>query len=369
MTDFPEIWRYYFIGGLLAALGLLILFVWDVTLANFFLGVFVLSAGVGICYWVYRRSRVENSVDEFESKNYTESPNRTINTEGGNYNESIQGDYINVQGNQIYINQDLTHFTAQIQEVLSQLRSQGYSPETSERCVTNDLKASARRNSKVRKKLLRWQKYLDNSNSQSFSVAEASARVVREAARASSKTIEDPILVVDGKFKNLYELLKDGSWEEADAETVRLVLELMPERGYRYLDIDQIAPKDLKRINQLWVHYSKGRFGFSVQQNIWKKLLKVYNHSEYWVEQEAYCAFIDCVGWSREKDRIYHSDFDYSLKAPRGHLPAFLMLNFRYYAPSNYYHLNTEVFNDLMKREYYKSPSIPSWLKRWLGIE
>lgn len=369
MTDFPSLWRFYFIGGLLVASGVFILLVWDVTLANFFLGALVFIIGAGICYWVYRQSKVENSIDEFESEDFAETPNRTIYTEGGNYNESIQGDYINVQGNQIYINQDLAHFTAQIQEVLSQLQSQGYSRETSEQRVANDLKVSAHHNAKVREKLLRWKSFMDNSSSQSSSAAEASARVVREAFKASSRTIEEPILVIDGKFKNLYELLKAGSWEEADAETVKLILDLMPERGYPYLDINQVSPTDLKRINQLWVQYSNGRFGFSVQQNIWKKLLKVYNHNNYWVEEDVYYAFIDTVGWTREDDRIYRGEFNYSLNAPIGHLPAFLMLDSQYYGRSNYYHLNTEVFGDLMAREYYTSPSAPSWLKRWLGIE
>jgi len=230
MTNLPDLWRCYFIGGLLTALGLFILFVWDVTLVNFLLGLFVLGTGFGICYLGYQRTKSENSIGEFKSEEFTGSTNRTIYTEGGNYNESIQGDYINVQGNQIYINQDLAHFNSQIQEVLSHLQSQGYSQETSEHRVANDLKASVRHNSKIREKLLRWKKYLDNSKSRTSST-EASARVVNEAFEGTpTSTIEDPILVTGGKYKTLYEMLRNGRWKEADAETLKIVLALMPEQ-------------------------------------------------------------------------------------------------------------------------------------------
>ncbi|MBP0016279.1 MAG: GUN4 domain-containing protein [Cyanobacteria bacterium SBLK] len=36
--------------------------------------------------------------------------------------------------------------------------------------------------------------------------------------------------------------------------------------------IDNFPCEDLREIDQLWIHYSKGRFGFSVQKRIYQGL-------------------------------------------------------------------------------------------------
>ena len=42
------------------------------------------------------------------------------------------------------------------------------------------------------------------------------------------------------------------------------------QKGYLYLeDLRQFPCADLRVIDQLWVRYSNGRFGFSVQKQIW----------------------------------------------------------------------------------------------------
>ncbi|MGJ5634832.1 GUN4 domain-containing protein [Nostoc sp. CALU 1950] len=83
--------------------------------------------------------------------------------------------------------------------------------------------------------------------------------------------------------------------------------------------------KDLNNINKLWLKYSNGRFGFSVQKRIWKRLGggsdTTYNSEEI---QEK---FGDEVGWRKEGDWVYYSDIYYSRTAPSGHLPICLMLN------------------------------------------
>jgi len=91
---------------------------------------------------------------------------------------------------------------------------------------------------------------------------------------------------------------------------------------------------------------------------------------ELWIDDSAYIAFIDRVGWPRERNRIYHTDLEYSLKAPRGHLPAILMFENHFYSsPSNYYYFNQSIFDELMEREYSRIPFIPAWLENWLSVE
>ena len=73
---------------------------------------------------------------------------------------------------------------------------------------------------------------------------------------------------VDYSF--LQELLAEGAWEEADEETVVLMLEVAKRGGLMSVNAAENFPiSDLKTIDQLWVKYSNGRFGLSVQEQIW----------------------------------------------------------------------------------------------------
>jgi hypothetical protein len=65
----------------------------------------------------------------------------------------------------------------------------------------------------------------------------------------------------------------------------------------------------------LWVKYSSGKFGFSVQKKIYQGLggTREYN-SEIWRK------FRDKVGWEKESIASY-KDIIFDTKAPEGHLP------------------------------------------------
>jgi eukaryotic-like serine/threonine-protein kinase len=74
--------------------------------------------------------------------------------------------------------------------------------------------------------------------------------------------------------------------------------------------------EDLRTIDQLWVQYSNGRFGFSVQKRIYQSLggTDIYD-SKIWE------AFGDRVGWGREGSWLYYSNITFSTQAPSSHLP------------------------------------------------
>ena len=83
--------------------------------------------------------------------------NRTINTGGGNYYESIDtsgGDY--VQGNYINMSQDLTQAASQIQDLIEQLQKNGVSVDVAQEQVAKDVAAQAQKNPTVRDKLIKW---------------------------------------------------------------------------------------------------------------------------------------------------------------------------------------------------------------------
>jgi uncharacterized caspase-like protein len=75
-------------------------------------------------------------------------------------------------------------------------------------------------------------------------------------------------------YRKLRDLLKAGKWEEADRETLAVMLQTAKRKSDGWLDEDSLKRfpcKDLRTIDQLWVTASNGHFGFSVQKRIWEE--------------------------------------------------------------------------------------------------
>jgi eukaryotic-like serine/threonine-protein kinase len=81
--------------------------------------------------------------------------------------------------------------------------------------------------------------------------------------------------------------------------------------------IDNFPCVDLRTIDQLWVKYSNGRFGFSIQKRIYQSL---GGTREY--DWEIWEAFGDKVGWRKGGRWLYYKDITFDIKAPEAHLPA-----------------------------------------------
>ncbi len=120
-------------------------------------------------------------------------------------------------------------------------------------------------------------------------------------------------------YTNLRDLLAAGKWKEADAETTRAMLQAAKreeEGWFRYEDIDNFSCEDLRIIDQLWVSASQGKFGFSVQKEIYESLggTREYN-------REVWNKFSDRVGWRKGGSWLYYSELTFKLTAPKAHLP------------------------------------------------
>jgi len=120
-------------------------------------------------------------------------------------------------------------------------------------------------------------------------------------------------------YRNLEDLLKRQQWKQADEETATVMLQAANRRSEGWLrveDIDNFSCEDLRTIDQLWVKYSGGRFGFSVQAKIYRELggTRQYN-------RRVWNAFGDRVGWRVNNSWICYKDVTFDLKAPLGHLP------------------------------------------------
>ncbi|MFM6184135.1 MAG: GUN4 domain-containing protein, partial [Dolichospermum sp.] len=124
-------------------------------------------------------------------------------------------------------------------------------------------------------------------------------------------------------YRKLRDLLKAGKWKEADEETARVMLAVAKHEKICGLEVEQIDNfpcADLRTIDQLWVKYSNGKFGFSVQKTIYQGLggTREYNR-EIWEK------FAEKIGWRRKGGGwswLYYRDMIFSWwKAPKGHLP------------------------------------------------
>ena len=128
-------------------------------------------------------------------------------------------------------------------------------------------------------------------------------------------------------YNKLRDLLAVQNWKEADLETARVMLQAacrQEEMFLRIEDIDNFPCEDLCTINKLWLHYSDGKFGFSVQKEIYESLSSTEKYDEkIWV------SFCDCVGWRKRGDWLYPWDLAFNVKsAPTAHLPASVVLSF-----------------------------------------
>ena len=122
----------------------------------------------------------------------------------------------------------------------------------------------------------------------------------------------------------LRNLLADKKWKEADGVTFTLMLKVADREKEGRLDtesIDKFPCEDLRIIDQLWVEYSNGRFGFSVQKRIYQSLggTREYN----W---EVWNKFGDKVGWIKNNRWLCYNDLTFSDLAVQAHLPCMALL-------------------------------------------
>ncbi len=116
-------------------------------------------------------------------------------------------------------------------------------------------------------------------------------------------------------YQELQNLLAKGEFEAADKLTNLKLCEAANnsalQRGWLYFtDVRQIPNDDLQMIDNLWLIYSEGKFGFSVQRKIWLSLGK--NWEKLWFQ----------IGWKKDGSFTrYPTEFTWNLTAPKGHLP------------------------------------------------
>jgi hypothetical protein len=123
----------------------------------------------------------------------------------------------------------------------------------------------------------------------------------------------------DVSYWKLINSLAQCEWQKADALTRDLLLKLADRSGKGFLDkeaIEKIPVRDVYTLDLLWVEYSKGHFGFSIQKKIFERVDR----------KKQPCA--EAVGWSNQAGIFKglfawksYDGLDFTLNAPQGHLP------------------------------------------------
>ena len=99
-------------------------------------------------------------------------------------------------------------------------------------------------------------------------------------------------------LENLEALLQQNKWRESDVETAWIFYQIMVREEFNdFCDICEKLPvRELNYIDALWVKYSQGRFGFSVQTNIYQSM-GVNSALDYETWCESWIKFKKRVKW------------------------------------------------------------------------
>ena len=134
----------------------------------------------------------------------------------------------------------------------------------------------------------------------------------------SQEQLVNQQLRTDPKYICLEQLLANQEWKEADEETARVMLKIAKREEETFLNkeaIENFPCDDLEIIDQLWLKYSSGLFGFSVQGNIW---LECGGKLDY----EIQCKLGDRLGWRKQGTWLKYEELDFDIATIYpGHLP------------------------------------------------
>ncbi|WP_254565969.1 GUN4 domain-containing protein [Oscillatoria sp. HE19RPO] len=157
-------------------------------------------------------------------------------------------------------------------------------------------------------------------------------RVRPIAKQGLSTYTNEPLKVLDAKdyeyavskqpcyFKLAY-FLQTRQWKEADTEifpVIRRTLSI-----FLSSDIKHLPYSDLRIIDQLWLKYSNGHFGLSLQKQIWMEVGGKLDYAEdFNAAYESYIKLSEQLEWRKDGKWVHYNDLVWDLSlAPKAHLP------------------------------------------------
>jgi len=131
--------------------------------------------------------------------------------------------------------------------------------------------------------------------------------------------------LVDEQLRLLQTRLEAQDWAGADLITRRLLAP--PSTPKPPFDAVLLSPAQIRAIDEMWLRASNGRFGFSVQLQLWQQMRAAHPRNA----EAAVNGLRDRLGWKLKtrraeedfisSDWLNESELTYSLAAPVGHLP------------------------------------------------
>ena len=129
-------------------------------------------------------------------------------------------------------------------------------------------------------------------------------------------------VVTDAKYQQLEAFLEAQEWKKADEETYRLMITAVGKEEGQWFTSEELLNfpcEELLTIDRLWVNASQGRYGFSVQKEIYvrcgAKLDGSYPGSKIWDK------FGTAVGWRVNNSWQSYDDLSWNSIYVEGHLP------------------------------------------------
>ncbi|XHX77695.1 MAG: GUN4 domain-containing protein [Stenomitos frigidus ULC029] len=122
-------------------------------------------------------------------------------------------------------------------------------------------------------------------------------------------------------YTKLRDLLKAQQWKESDRETYLVMLQVLGRKDGDWIRTEEIQSfpfTDLHTIDQLWVKYSDGRFGFSVQKQIY---LECGGKPDGSFDEKVWEKFGDRFGWRVNNTWISYSKVMDEPASQEGRLP------------------------------------------------
>lgn len=138
--------------------------------------------------------------------------------------------------------------------------------------------------------------------------------------------------IISSDNRNLYEelenLLQKKKWQEADRKTSEIFLEVTKKKysvNITLEDLIHFPRNSFLKLDQLWLKYSDGKYGFSVQ----KKILSEYEETIDAYDHEAYKYFLRKIG--RYKGKFLLSKvlniLNINPQNNKGYFPSIIALN------------------------------------------
>ena len=139
-------------------------------------------------------------------------------------------------------------------------------------------------------------------------------------------SVEERLMLVADvyRYKKLQKFLAAADFQQADWETIELIQGIIQKEN-----LESVTPEDIKVfpcyelqvIDRLWLKYSQGKFGFSVQLNIYQQ---VGGNLETTILQDndIIIKFGKKVGWLLNDQWKKYDDLDYTISAPVGCHPS-----------------------------------------------